>query len=234
MDKPLYLQIQELEAQLDMMKTKLDDISKSTEEKDIKPYSTVGGGRDRSNSRPADTATGLGQVYAGGVIWNDSEQNVPQFGTKPNDPTRGYNRHSHSRMSGGALEAKTLEIVEYDTDWNSGIHQKDCQSSWKTMPPIKKQQNTSKQDIEKVGQLALTFDADAQKWGVSAFEIDVAKCYLVQRDKDGSIVKDVDGNDKKSLLYNEDATKTNVVWDKTAKCWRFYATYAEAPATPTP
>jgi len=231
MDKPLYLQIQELEAQLNMIRTKLDDISKSTEEKDIKPYSTVGGGRDRSNSRPADTATGLGQVFAGGVIWNDSEQNVPQFGTKPGDPTKGYNRHSHSRYSGGALDVKTLEIVEYDTDWNSGNWQKDCQSLWNTFPPIKKMQGTNNQNVDKVGLLDLIFNADTAKWGVSAFEIDVTKCYLVQRDAQGEIVKDADGNDKKALLYNADATKTSVVWDKNAQCWRFYAVYAE---TPTP
>ena len=234
MVQPLWFQIQELESALSVLKTKLEDISKSTEEKDIKPYSAVGTKRDRSQYRPADTATGLGQVYTGAVIWNDTEQNVPPFGAKPKDPTKGYNRHSHSRFSGGALDIQTLEVIEYDINWATGLFQKDCQSTWRELPPIKTMQNTYNKDVEKVGLIDFVFNPDTVKWGVSAFEIDVTKCYLVQRDPTtGEIVKDENDIEKKALLYNEDPAKTNVVWDKNSKCWRFYAVYAESVA-PTP
>ena len=43
---------------------------------------------------------------------------------------------------------------------------------------------------------------------------------------------DENGNEKRALLYNIDDTKTNVIWDKTAKCFRFYAVYAETPVVP--
>lgn len=234
MSNPLYLQIQALENQLRIITTKIEDLSKSTEEKDIKPYSTVGSKRDRSQTRPTDIATGLGQVFTGSVIWNDVEQIISRFGQKPDNPKKGYNRHSHSRFSGGALDVKTLEIVEYDVDWEIDDWNKDCQSLWRTSPVIKKEQNSHNQNIEKIGLLDLIFNPDTQKWGTSAFEIDVTKCYLVQRDPDtGEIVKDENNIEKKALLYNTDPTKTNIVWDKNSKCWRFYAVYAES-VTPTP
>jgi hypothetical protein len=232
MARPLYLQLQDLEGELLALKTKIDDLSKSTEEKDIKPYSAVGSKRDRSQTRPTDVSTGLGQVFTGGVIWNDSEQIISCYGQKPNDPEKGYNRHSHSRFSGGALDVKTLEIVEYDVDWETGNYQKDCQSLWRNAPTIKKQQNIHNENVDKIGLLDLVFNADTQKWGVSALEIDVKKCFLVQRDAEGNIELDENGIEKKALLYNEDITKTNLVWDKNAKCWRFYAVYAEPPITP--
>jgi hypothetical protein len=228
MARPLYLQLQDLEGELLALKTKIDDLSKSTEEKDIKPYSAVGSKRDRSQTRPTDVSTGLGQVFTGGVIWNDSEQNVPAFGQKPDDPRKGYNRHSHSRYSGGALDVKTLEIIEYNIDWEGGNFQKDCQSTWRGSPSIKTQQNTGGESVEKIGLLDLIFNPDTVKWGVSAFEIDVKKCYFVLRDSSGDIVKDENGNEQKALLYNEDMDKTNIVWDKNAKCWRIYATFAES------
>jgi hypothetical protein len=226
---PLYRQIDELENSIRNLRTKIDDLSKSTEEKDIKPYSAVGNKRDRSQSHPTDVSTGLGQVFTGGVIWNDSDQNIPAYGTKPVDPTKGYNRHSHSCFSGGALDIKTLEIVEYDINWESENYQKDCQATWRNFPPIKKEQNTKDENIDKIGLLDLVFNADIKKWGTSAYEIDVKKCYLVLRDSDGNIELDENGHEKKSLLYNEDETRTNIIWDKTAQCWRIYAVYAETP-----
>jgi hypothetical protein len=228
MEKPLYQQIEELETQIEALKTKVYDFSKSTEEKDIKPYSAVGNKRDRSNIRPADISTGLGQIFSGAIIWNDSEQNQPPYGTKPTNPTKGYNRHSHSRYSGGALDIKTLEIVEYNINWETnGNFQKDCQSLWRGFPPIKTQQNSKNEQVDKIGLLDLVFNADLGKWGVTTSEIDIKKCYLVERDSAGELAKDENGHDKKALLYNADETKTNIIWDKNARCWRFYAVYSE-------
>ena len=63
-------------------------------------------------------------------------------------------------------------------------------------------------------------------WGVAAYEIDVKKCYLVIRDSDGNIELDSNGQEKKSLLYNEDQTKTSVIWDKDGGVWRIFSVYA--------
>jgi hypothetical protein len=232
--KPLYQQIQELEEELINLRSKLDDISKGTEEKDIKPYSAVGSKRDRSQSHPTDVSTGLGQVFTGGVIWNDSDQKIPAYGTKPITPTKGYNRHSHSRYSGGALDINTLEILEYDVNWETDDDiSKHSQGLWNYIPRLKTQQNTAKENVDKIGLLDLIFNADTVKWGVSSFEIDIKKCYLVSRDPiTGEIEKDENNVEKKALLYNTDTTKTNIVWDKNAKCWRFYAVYAETPVIP--
>ena len=57
-------------------------------------------------------------------------------------------------------------------------------------------------------------------------EIDVKKCYLVEKDENGDIVLDSKGQEKKSPLYNADQTKTSIIWDESGNCWRFYAVYA--------
>lgn len=59
-----------------------------------------------------------------------------------------------------------------------------------------------------------------------SYEIDVNKCYLVALNSDGSISTDSHGIEKISVLYSADNTKTSVVWDETAKCFRLYAVYA--------
>jgi hypothetical protein len=226
---PINIRIMQLENKILNLEGKIIDMSKSTEEKDIKPYSTVGNIRDRSQTRPTDISTGLGQNFTGSIIWNDSELRIPPYGEKTDNPIEGYNRHSHSRYSGGALDIKTLEIVEYDIDWETGDFNKDCQSLWRNLPEIKKQQNINNEDVEKIGLLNLVFNPNTAQWGTGAFKIDVKQCYLVARDDEGNIELDEDGNEKKALLYDEDETKTNIVWDKTAKCWRFYSVYAEEP-----
>jgi hypothetical protein len=57
-------------------------------------------------------------------------------------------------------------------------------------------------------------------------KIDIKKYYLVEFDAVGNIAEDENGEKKISPLYNEDNTKTSIVWDKTAKVWRFFAVYA--------
>jgi hypothetical protein len=233
MPKPLVQQIQELQDEMKWVKAELEEFEKNTIEKNIVPYTKSGGNKDQSQQKSVDISTGLSVAFSGAVVWNDTEIKFPPYGTKPDNPTQGYNRHSHSRFSGGALDIKTLEIVEYDIDWVNDTLQKDCQSLWRTLPPIKKQQNTDLKDVEKIGLLDLIFNPDAVKWGVSAFEIDVTKCYLVQRDPTtGEIVKDENETEKKALLFNIDQNKTNIVWDKNAQCWRFYAVYSGEPVAP--
>ena len=56
--------------------------------------------------------------------------------------------------------------------------------------------------------------------------IDVKKCYLIEKDEDGRIVLDTNSNQKISMLYDSDGTKTSIAWDEDAKVWRFYAVYA--------
>lgn len=58
------------------------------------------------------------------------------------------------------------------------------------------------------------------------YDIDISKCYFVERDSEGNIATDVNGNEKIGMLYNSDNTKTMIVWDKDAQCFRFYAVYA--------
>jgi len=74
-----------------------------------------------------------------------------------------------------------------------------------------------------------------------ANEIDVKNTYIVQKNTDGTIKKDSNGNEMKSpLLYllselsgiaknNENLLKSNVIWDEDAKCWRFYGVFKPLP-----
>lgn len=212
------------------LQDKLKDLSENTEEKDPSNYTKSGGIKNDSEKRPVDLSTGLPSVLAGSVIWNDTELLKPAYGKKPSAPIKGYNRHSHSRFSGGALDINTLELVEYDIDWAlNNLYNKDIQSVWRGLPTIKQLQNSKNENVSKIGYLDLIFNADTHKWGTSAYEIDVKKCYLVLRDEEGNIEKDINGQEMKAPLYNEDVTKTNLVWDKNSRSWRFYATYAEDP-----
>lgn len=232
MQQTLNERIEKLEREVANLTSKLNDISNNVEEKKTIPYTRSGGIKDQSQQRPTDVSTGLGQTFAGSIIWNDSELVFPPYGRKPNNPTKGYNRHSHSRYSGGALDINTLEIVEYDVDWEADLtHHKDCQSLWNTLPKIKRVINSRRQSVEKLGKLDLVFNADTSKWGAVAYEIDVKRCYLVERDDKGNIALDEDGNEKKALLFSSNPNKTCIVWDKMSKTWRFYAVYAETPET---
>lgn len=225
--KTLIAHIDELLKRIDILENKAKDTSTNTEEKDPTPYTI--GSVNKNPLRISDISTNSD----GSILWNDSELNNPPLFVKPAEPQKGYNKHFHTRYSGGALDINSLEIVEYDVDWNTETtRSKHSQQFWRYIPDIKKVQNTANENVNKIGNIAFVFDADSAKWGTSAFEIDIEKCYLVKKDGNGNIELDEDGNEKKALLYNTDDTKTNIVWDKSAKCFRFYAIYANTPVTP--
>lgn len=56
--------------------------------------------------------------------------------------------------------------------------------------------------------------------------IDVKHQCLIEFDSEGKAALDTNGNQKISSLLSADGTKTAVVWDETARVWRFYAVYA--------
>ena len=224
----LNTRIEELENKIIALEAKIQDLSQNTEEKIQTPYSIAGGNKSSTTNMPIDAKTGLGAILANHVIWNDSEGFIPPLNEEPAEPKKGYNKHSHSRFSGGALIKDSLEIVEYVWDSVSpSISNKDSQQFWKTQPKIAKQENTKKEQVEKIGLLDLVFNADTVTWGVAALEIDIKKCNLVERDENGIIVKDSKNVDKSSPLYNEDQTKTSIIWDETGSCWRLLAVYAD-------
>ena len=237
-----------VEAQLTQVTNELVQIKHPT------PIS-VHSGKPMHNSAVVDRSTKLGNTLGGTIIWNDAEL---QFLSSTSQmaaitPTKGYHRHSHSRYSGGALDVTNLELVEYEE--NEALPP-DSQSYWNgqekiatetkktrtytTVPTPQGDQETfsvNRTDVPKLGPLALIFNPNAAQWGVASYEIDVKGCYLVERDENGEIELDEDNNEKSSPLWNEDTTKTSVVWDKNAKCWRFYAAFAptpEDPPTPNP
>lgn len=216
--------IKELENKIIILETKILDLSANTEEKNIKPYTVAGGNKPSTTNMPIDAKTGLGNILANHVIWNDSEGFIPPLNEEPPLPEKGYNKHSHSRYSGGALIKGVLEIVEYD--WGSIVN-KHSQQFWTNEPQIATALNSNNQTVQKIGTLDLVFNPDTKTWGVAALEIDVKKCYLVERDINGNIVVDNKGQQKKSPLYNTDQTKTSVIWDENGSCWRFLAVYAE-------
>jgi len=214
--------IKKIEAALFSVGIKVQDLSQNTEEIYKKPISIVGGGYDKSLIRPIDIRSGMGNYLGSPVLWNNTEIDAV-FGTQPLTPTIGYNKHTHSRFSGGALIRDAIEIVEYN--WGT-ITNKHSQQFLSQQLEIKTEKNSNDETVEKIGLLDLVFNPDTQTWGTPAYEIDVKKCYLVERDKNGVIVVDSKGQQKRSLLYNEDQTKTSIVWDENGNCWRFYAAYA--------
>jgi len=223
----LNTRILELENQVRELTNKIKDLSFSIEEKTTNPYTKVGGTKNIQVSSAVDIKTGLGHMKGGGIIWNDSELFTPALNQSLEAPTKGFNKHSHSKFSGGALIKDVLEIVDYDwTSIISPISNKDSQQYWPEEPQIKKILNSQAKVVDMIGKLDLIFNPDIQMWGTSAYEIDIKKCYLVERDKDGKIVLDSKGQEKKSLLYNQDSNKTAIVWDENAACFRFYAVYA--------
>ena len=220
--------IEQLEQKIEALIAKTVDLSTNVEETTKKPYVVAGGNKSSTTNMPIDAKTGLGPMLSNHVIWNDSEGFIPPLNAEPPSPAKGYNKHSHSRYSGGALIKDKIEIVEYE--WGSIVN-KDSQQFWVNQPAIKKEINTKGESIEKIGLLDLVFNPDTLTWGTSAFEIDINKCYLIERDENGVIKLDSKGQQKKSLLYNTDQTKTSIIWDESGNCWRFYAVYS--PGTPT-
>jgi hypothetical protein len=224
MAKTLNSRIQELEIEIQALKRKLDYVSSRTEEIRPQPTTKVGQAEFKQGVMPS-SGTGLGKVwtYPGGIIWNDSEGLAPPFGSDIS-PSKGFNKHSHSRYSGGALIKDMLEIVDYDlSNYSTKLH---SQSHWKTEPPIKKVFSSKGQTVEKLGKLDLVFDPDVVMWGTVAYEVDVRKCSFVLRGTNGEINKDKYGAEMSAPLYQDDPTKTSIVWDADGGCWRIYAVFA--------
>lgn len=173
MTKPLNDRIEYLEEELRRLKSKLADVSRNVEETSVRPYSKVGGGRDRGQIRPVNIDTGLGQVMGGNIVWNDSELIIPPYGEQPATPTKGYNKHSHSRYSGGAIDINSVELVEYERNDDGKLIDKDgnvlnehCSQFWKNPPVIETTENSKGELVEKKGKLAdnFYFDADTKTW----------------------------------------------------------------------
>jgi hypothetical protein len=224
-------QIAKMQAEIKELKSAVAASSSNTDNAPPPPTTFVGGSRDRSLIQSIDAKSGQGQVRGNQLIWYSGEIDQP-LNQEPDNPdthpgivssTKIFNKHTHSRYSGGALLKNSLEIVDYDLSLIDNPH---SQIFWKTKPTIKKEKNSQDQSVEKIGLLDLIFNPDTKTWGVSAYEIDVTKCYVVQKDENGIIKKDSKGQDMKSPLWNEDTTKTSVIWDKNGKCWRFLAVYA--------
>jgi len=215
--------IEQLEAQIIALTEKIKDLTKGTEQKPILPYSVGGSSPNRGSIHPVDISSGASAAFGGAVLWNDSELNSPPINVEPPLPTKGYNKHTHSRYSGGALLFDNVEVVEYEYD---SIINKESQAYWPSQPEIKKILNSDGESVDKIGFIDFVFNPDTKKWSTAAGEIDVKNCYLVERDSEGNIVTDSKGQEKKSALYNEDPTKTSIIWDENAKVWRFYAVYS--------
>lgn len=228
-----------LEAQVLFLRTKIEDLSKNTEQKYPKPITVAGGGLSRGLITPVDINTGFGNILGNGVIWNNSELAIPPINAEPPLPTIGYNQHTHSRYSGGALIKQNLEIVEYDPIWWAIITNPHSQQFWQTTPQIKKTLNSKNESVDTIGLLDLTFNPDTLKWGVATNEINIKNCYFVQRrttdgtggEKIGDIEKDENGIEMRSAIWQTDQTKTSIVWDKDSQVFRLYAVYS--PGTPT-
>lgn len=245
--------IRELENKIKDLESKIDSLAKA---KRIQPESKVPLIIDKFQINMPSTGTGLGKIpgMKGNIIFNDAELKSVPWGTQPSDALKGYNKHSHGRYSGGALDINTLELVEYETDEDGDIVDtegnklnKNCQSYWKNQPAISK---ASDGITEKIGVLDIEFDPSSRKWITGSNMVDVERTYLVQYawyDEEGNeveegtegairqIKRDENGNDMKApLLYtasedeNENLNKSNVIWDKDAKCWRFYAVFKPA------
>jgi hypothetical protein len=225
MDKPILNQIADLVIKVGTLDDKITDTSTNVEEKDPTPYSKA-----NVDKNPLIIADVLARTD-GYIAWNDSELNMPPIGVSALDiiPTKGYNKHFHNRYAGGALDLNSLEIVEFDIDWETDAsHSEFAQQFWADDPPIAQDQNSANENVDKIGGLDLVFDADAKKWGASAYEIDIAKCYFVQRDPTtGEILLDENGNEMKAKIYNSDDSLTSIIWDKDNQVWRFFAIYKE-------
>lgn len=226
--------IKVLEIEIEKLKTKIESLSFNVEGAKMKPRSTLGGSKSKSQNRPIGVSSGLAQIYGGGVIWNSEELELPPWGERPTEPTentKAHNKHGHSRFAGGALDINTLELVEYDVDWEDEdrIWSKHCQGLWNPQPSIVKVEKEDGTLVDKIGNLDIEFDAESGKWIASAGEINVKTTNLVMREEDGSIKLDSKGQEMKSPLYSSEVNKTNIVWDEDAQCWRFYAVFKPYP-----
>ena len=160
--------IQDLEQQIKSLQSKIEDLTNTTDNKYIAPYTKSGEAVDKSRIRSTDISTGLGRVMGGNTVWNDTELKLPAYGQNPTDPTKGYNNHGHSRYSGGALDINILEVVEYANtngiilDSNGSPINKHCQQFWKNHPNITMDDN----GVEKISNLAdnMIWDEENAAW----------------------------------------------------------------------
>jgi hypothetical protein len=216
----------ELENKIRVLENTLTQLQGEVSKTKLPSPSNSATGRSKGTTVSVDLASGLGGVYNGKIIWNDLEQDLPMIcpSTSP-AATKGYHKHSHSQYSGGALDIANLMLVEYQL--NTSLNP-DCQSYWNGQEVIKKQDG-----IDKLGKLAVVFNPLLGYWGTAAYEIDIKACKFVEYDKndDGTltVALDTNGEPKSAPLWNVDETKTSIVWDKNAKCWRLYAAFAPTP-----
>ena len=204
---------------------KMNDISSNTESKDPAPYT-------KANAYASIQISDITSTKDGYLVWNDSELKTPPFGQKPPDPTLGFLRHFHSRYAGGALDINSMEFVQYDINWDTdATHSKHSQQLWKDQPSILQMENAKNEKIDMIGKLDMLFDVENKIWTAVPHLINVEKVFLVQIDPLTGMPKlDVNGNPMKSPLLNSaDPTKSSVIWDTTAKCWRFFAVYTQDP-----
>lgn len=237
--------VRELEQEILNLKTILSALTDKIQDKAIKPYTKAGSPKDKSQKRPIDVRSGLGGTFGGNMVWNDAEAKLPPINSLPGDPTKGYSKHFHSRFAGGALDINSLELVEYDYEAGEDAvgYNPHCQQFWNIIPPIKQQDG-----VDKIGLIDISFDSASGKWITSSGSIDVKTTKIVEYAwyKDGvevdadtedavrEIKRDDNGNDMESIINGEDdpgseeeGLRENMVWDKNALCWRFYAVYAD-------
>lgn len=129
--------MRDYERRIKRLEDKILDLTSKTEAKRLKPESKVPTLELGKSGLIPSTGTGLGKVPGrqGNIIFNDADSQILGFGQMPSAPTKGYNKHSHSRYSGGALDINTLELIEYE-DLDISGHNRDCQSYWFTQPKI--------------------------------------------------------------------------------------------------
>jgi len=246
MAKTLNDRILELENQIKQLQEKLNYVSSRTEEVRPSPYSQVPFINLKQGILPS-TGTGLGQLplHQGSIIFNDAENMRPPFRTQPRAPEKGYNKHSHSRYAGGALDIHTLELVEYVTsdpdiddpiilDANGRALNKHCQGYWDVLPKIAKADDNI---TDKIGMLDIEFDTENKKW-IAGGQIVIDETNFLQYDVDEEgtkiIKKDSEGNNMRAPINGKVEEETlysllrdNAVWDEEYQCWRFYAVYKE-------
>ena len=163
--------INQMEEKIRTLENTMFDLQKRTEARRIPPETkTTQPNLSKVGGIMPSTGTGLGRIFGknGNVIFNDADASIPAFGTQPDTPTRGYNKHNHSRYAGGALDIHTLELVEFNNvdgdikDYLGNNVNKHCQSFWKYVVQITKDDN----DIEKISNLSDNFvwDKVNQVW----------------------------------------------------------------------
>lgn len=242
--------ISKLEAQVILLQDQITDLTKSTAQQTKPPY-TKTKSDNPSQKHPTDIKTGLGAIRGSFIHWNDAELKKPPYGQQPGTPTVGYALHGHNRYAGGALDIHTLELVEYENidgaiiNIDGDLLNHSCQQFWKKDVNI-----ALSEGVQKIGKLDIEFDPSSGKWIAGSGAINVKTTRIVEyawykdgvevdADTEGAtreIKRDDNGNNMDSVINGEDdegvaeedeGLRENMVWDKNAQCWRFYAVYAD-------